>query len=109
MSSDLETSGSSLYHEEKILECPVVQCSLFTRIWWFRGISYVYSVHPPIVVEPHLPSVQSDVMTLFACYGQGLVSVTLLHSQSKATLGSWFGQTRFLLSGNARTVVTLNC
>lgn len=42
------------------------------------GVSYVCCMHCTVVAELLLPSVQSSVMTLFACCGQGLVPVLLV-------------------------------
>ena len=43
-------------------------------------------MHPAIMAELCLPSVQSFAMALFACCGQGLVPV-LLEGQSGTTFG----------------------
>ena len=60
--------------------------SLVYRIWLLRGISFVNYVHPTVVPEPCLPSVQSSAMSVFACYVQNLVPVMLV-GQSGAALG----------------------
>ena len=55
----------------------------FTKIWPFRGVSYVSYVCPTIVAEPYLPYGQLSTMALFACCRQGLIPV-LLVGQSEA-------------------------
>ena len=59
-----------------------MQCPLFTRAWHFRGVSYVCFVYCIVVAELIFPSVWSSAMVLFACCGQGFVSVVLVaHSE----------------------------
>ena len=41
---------------------------------------------PTVVIDPHLPSVQSSAMTLSACFREGFVPV-LFVGQSRTTLG----------------------
>lgn len=62
-----------------------MQCSLLTRIWHFRGVSYVCYLHSAMVAEPFLPSAQSSAMFLFAYRGEGLV-LDLLGHQSETAL-----------------------
>lgn len=64
-------------YEEEVLCCPAVPCLLFTRAWHF-SVVYVCILHPPIVVELHLPSVKLSAMVLFGCCGQGLIPVLVV-------------------------------
>ena len=80
MSLDIESNGLM-----KKRACGTLQYSLLSiKAMLFKGISHVCFVYPAVVVESHLPSVQSAAVVLFVCCGQYLVLV-LLKDQSGAT------------------------